>query len=223
MQYSAAIQAPQPKKAKTTTDKITVFVVDDDHDFRETLRLPLEGAGFAVSTYGSAKDFLDGYEGDGGGCLLLDVRMPGTSGLVLQEELSRRGSSLPIIFLTGYGEIPTAVRALKQGALDFLQKPFDEAVLIERIRAAVERDRANRETQAKVRSLLERYQSLSERERDVMRRMVAGEASKVIAIDLGLSLKTVELHRRSVMQKMQVDSIPALVEAALALERAASA
>lgn len=205
-----------------TSEKITVFVVDDDQDFRETLRLPLEAAGFAVATFGSAKEFLDAQEGASGGCLLLDVRMPGASGLVLQEELARRGSSLPIIFLTGYGEIPTAVRALKQGALDFLQKPFDESVLIERIHAAIERDRATREAQARMRSVLERYESLSERERDVMRRMVAGEASKVIAIDLGLSLKTVELHRRSVMHKMQVDSIPALVEAALALERAAS-
>ena len=196
-----------------------IFIVDDDDDFRETLRLPLEGAGFSVTTFATADSFLETFEAGTHGCLLLDVRMPGLSGIALQEELARRGIDLPIVFLTGYGEVPTAVRALKQGAVDFLQKPFEESMLLDRVREALERDRAGRESRSKSESVVARYETLSEREREVMRRMVAGEASKVIAIDLELSLKTVELHRRSVMTKMDAASIPALVEMALILEK----
>jgi two-component system, LuxR family, response regulator FixJ len=201
------------------TEPPTIFIVDDDDDFRETLRLPLEADGHAVKTFSTADAFLETFASGTPGCLLLDVRMPGLSGIALQEELARRGIDLPIIFLTGYGEVPTAVRALKQGAVDFLQKPFDETVLLERVREALKRDRAARDTRLRSESVATRYSTLSDREREVMRRMVAGEASKVIALDLDLSLKTVELHRRSVMQKMEADSIPALVELALVLEK----
>ena len=201
-----------------------IFIVDDDDDFRETLRLPLEGAGYAVKTYPTADGFLEGFADatGGAGCLLLDVRMPGLSGIALQEELTRRGIELPIIFLTGYGEVPTAVRALKLGAVDFLQKPFQEETLLDRVREALERDRLAREARSRSEAVASRYAKLSDREREVMRRMVAGEASKVIAADLELSLKTVELHRRSVMQKMEADSIPALVEMSLVLEKSAT-
>ncbi|MGH7805015.1 MAG: response regulator transcription factor [Candidatus Binatia bacterium] len=197
----------------------TIFIVDDDDDFRETLRLPLESEGHVVKTFAAADTFLETFEPGTPGCLLLDVRMPGLSGIALQEELARRGIDLPIVFLTGYGEVPTAVRALKQGAVDFLQKPFEEEVLLERVSEALSRDSSARGARARAESVAARYATLSEREREVMRRMVAGEASKVIALDLELSLKTVELHRRSVMQKMEADSIPALVELALVLEK----
>jgi two-component system, LuxR family, response regulator FixJ len=197
----------------------TIFIIDDDDDFRETLRLPLEGAGYPVKTFPTADGFLESFAGGSAGCLLLDVRMPGLSGIALQEELARRGVDLPIIFLTGYGEVPTAVRALKLGAVDFLQKPFDEHVLLDRVREALDRDRVAREARSRAEAVTARYAKLSDREREVMRRMVAGEASKVIAADLDLSLKTVELHRRSVMQKMEADSIPALVEMSLVLEK----
>lgn len=203
--------------------KSTIFVVDDDRDFRETLRLPLEAGGYAVETFSTANEFLDGWKDGGAGCLLLDVRMPGLSGIALQEELVRRGIDLPIIFLTGYGEVPTAVRALKLGAVDFLQKPFEEPVLLARIGEAMEKERAARAARSEADSVVTRYATLSSREREVMRRMVAGEASKVIAYDLGLSLKTIELHRRSVMQKMGAASIPALVEMSLLLERGSAA
>jgi two-component system response regulator FixJ len=195
----------------------TVFVVDDDAGMRDSLRWLLQSVDLAVETYGSAEEFLNACDASRSGCLVLDVRMPGMSGLSLQDALAVRKITLPVIMITGYGEVPTAVRALKAGAVDFIEKPFSDDLLLERVRQALASDREARDQQARHREAVERFTQLTPREREVMELVIAGKANKVIASDLGLSPKTVEVHRASVMRKMQVHSVADLVRAALLL------
>ncbi len=195
--------------------KPTVFVVDDDPAVRESLRWLIESVGLCVGTYGSAGGFLDAYDPHTPGCLVLDVRMPGKSGLKLQEELAARGISIPIIFITGYGDIPAAVSAMKAGAVDFIEKPFDDQVLLDLIQKCIERDAQMREEEERRVGVLARLVLLTPREREVMEMVVAGETNKVIAKHLSVSSKTVEAHRAHLMAKMQADNTAELVRIAI--------
>src|SRR5215470_15871953 len=164
----------------------TVFVVDDDPAMRDSLRWLLQSVGLAVETFAAAEDFLGGYDPTRAGCLVLDVRMPGMSGLNLQDELGVRHITLPVIIITGYAEVPTAVRALKTGAVDFIEKPFSDELLLERVRQALTTDLEAREAHARHREAVDRFTQLTPREREVMQLVIAGKANKVIAADLGL-------------------------------------
>ena len=192
-------------------DKMTVHIVDDDDRIRKSLRLLIESVGLPVKAYGSAEAFLDTYEASAFGCLLLDVRMPGMSGIELQETLAARGISLPVLMITGYADVPTAVRALKNGALDFIEKPFNRQELLEKVHLAIARDREAKKTNAVRGSILSRMATLTLREVEVMQRVVAGQSNKVIAIELDICTKTVEGHRARVMEKMDVRTIAQLV------------
>ena len=189
----------------------TVFVVDDDAELRESLGWLLESAGLRVKSYSTAQEFLAQYKSEEPGCLLLDVRMPGLSGLDLQEELRRRGVPPPIIIMTGHARVPMAVRALKGGAIDFIRKPFSDQSLLERIRQAIDLDRRTRQVRMECTQFAALLTSLTPREREVMNLVIAGKPNKIIAADLGISSKTVEIHRGRVMEKMQVESVAELV------------
>ena len=197
------------------TTEATVFVVDDNIGVRKSVRALLESAGLAVETYASAEEFLAAYDPERPGCLLLDVRLRQKSGLDLQDDLRRRKAMLPIIVLTGHGDVPTSVRALKAGAVDFLQKPAPPKVLLERIRAAIDSDREARATTSDRAAVLERLAHLTPREREVMELLVAGNTSKEVAIALRVSVRTVEGHRRLVFSKMNVSSAAQLVRVVL--------
>jgi FixJ family two-component response regulator len=196
----------------------TVFIVDDDDAVRSSLRLLLKSVGLAAVTYGSARDFLAAWDPDQPGCLVLDVRMPSMSGLELQEELNRRGAIVPVIFITGHGDIPMAVEAMQHGAFDFLQKPFRDQDLIDRIQRAIERDARNRADLLEKDKIRGRYESLTPREREVLALVTAGKANKVMAGDLGVSQRTVEIHRARVMEKMEASSLAQLVRMVMDLE-----
>ncbi len=189
----------------------TVFVVDDDADLRESLGWLFQSAGLRVKSYSTAQEFLTDYKPEEPGCLLLDVRMPGLSGLDLQEELRRRGVPPPIIMMTGHARVPMAVRALKGGAIDFIQKPFSDQSLLERIRQAIDLDRRTRQVRTEAAKFAALLTHLTPREREVMDLVIAGKPNKIIAADLGISPKTVEIHRGRVMEKMQVESVAELV------------
>jgi two-component system, LuxR family, response regulator FixJ len=195
----------------------TVFVVDDNVGVRSSLRALLESAALAVETYASAEEFLAAYDPERAGCLILDVRLRHSSGLDLQDELRRRKALLPIIVLTGHGNVPTSVRALKAGATDFLQKPVPPTVLLERIRAALETDRQARATTTEHAVVVERLARLTPREREVLELLIAGQTSKEIAAALQVSVRTVEGHRRRVFSKMHVSSAAQLVAAVLSV------
>jgi two-component system response regulator FixJ len=192
-----------------------VFVVDDDAAMRDSLRWLLQSVGFAVRTCASAEEFLAVYDPAQAGCLVLDIRMPGIGGLGLQAELAARQIELPVIIITGHAEVPTAVRAFKAGAFDFLEKPFGDQLLLDRVRQAVDRDRQRRLARAEREAAVERLQRLTPREREVMDRVIVGQPNKVIAIDLGISPKTVEVHRAQVMRRMKVQSVAELVRLVL--------
>jgi FixJ family two-component response regulator len=203
---------PVHRTETQAVDEPTVFVVDDDPAMRESLSWLLPSAGLRVEAFESAEDFLArGDRLDRPGCLLLDLRLPGRSGLDLQRELAARSFAMPIIFLTGYAEVPTAVRALKEGAFDFLEKPFSDSAMLDCVRRAIDLDRLIRERKQLIASTLARMERLSRREREVMELMIAGKATKVIAAELGLSPKTIEVHRGRVMRKMEVRALPPLV------------
>jgi two-component system, LuxR family, response regulator FixJ len=190
----------------------TVFIVDDDAELRESLGWLFESAGLRVKSYSTPQEFLNEYKSEAPGCLLLDVRMPGGfSGLDLQEELRRHGVPPPIIIMTGHARVPMAVRALKGGAVDFIQKPFNDQALLERIRQAIELDRRTREARIEAAKFAASLGSLTPREREVMEHVIAGKPNKIIASDLGISPKTVEIHRGRVMQKLGVESVAELV------------
>lgn len=171
-----------------------VFVVDDDEALRDSVRVLLAASGLASESYASAGEFLERYQ-DVPGCLLLDVRMPGTSGLVLQDELAARGLRVPIVFVTGHGDVPMAVDAMKKGAIDFIEKPFRDEELLERVRRALAVD----EEQRRARALAER---LTPREREVLARVLAGKTGRATAAELGVTEKTIEFHRAHIMQKL---------------------
>lgn len=192
----------------------TVFVVDDDGDLREALRQLLEVAGLEVECHPDGEAFLTAYRGDRAGCLLLDVAMPGVNGLEVQEALKERGLGIPIVFLTGHGDIPMAVKAVQAGAVDFLEKPVQGGLLLDRVRRALELDRERRVSQAGIYEIRRRYARLSPREQEVMALVVAGLSSKDIALKLGLSHRTVEIHRTHIMHKMGAQNVAELVNLA---------
>jgi len=195
-------------------DKGIVFVVDDDLSMRRSLESLLRSVGHDVRLYSSAPEFMQAARPDAPGCLVLDVRLPGMSGLAFQQELAKAGVALPIIFITGHGDVPMTVRAMKAGAAEFLTKPFDDQVLLDAIHAAIERDRARRRDEAGLATLRARYDGLTERERQVMGHVVAGWVNKRIAAELDLSVVTVKVHRGQVMRKMQAKSVAELVRMA---------
>jgi len=196
-----------------------VFVVDDDAGVRAGTRSLLASMGFEVQTFESASEFLGSKRPEVPSCLVLDVRLPGLSGLDLQRELVASGTSIPIIFITGHGDVPMSVEAMKGGAVEFLTKPFRDQQLLEAVQHAIARDRVEREKRAEVAEVRRRYESLTPREREVMVRVVAGRLNKQIAFELGTAEITVKLHRAQVMQKMQVESLAALVQLAERLRR----
>ena len=199
-------------------DPATVFVVDDDEAVRASLKLLLKTLGLPAQTYASAQEFLATFDERRGGCLVLDIRMPGMSGLELQEELNTRGAMLPIIFITGHGDVPMAVEAMQRGAMDFLQKPFRDQDLLDRISEALAKDRAGRELLGNRERIRARVAALTPREREVMALVTQGKANKVIAADLDLSQRTVEIHRAHVMQKMGANSLAHLVRMAIEMD-----
>jgi FixJ family two-component response regulator len=194
-----------------------VFVVDDDESVRNSLRRLLMSVGLAVEVFPSAQAFLDSARSDFPGCLVLDVQLPGLSGLDLQTELADTDTTLPIVFLTGHGDIPMSVKAMKAGAVEFLTKPFRERDLVDAIRNAIDRDRAARLERSELAELRHRYDSLTPREREVMARIVAGTINKQIAAEFGTSEATVKEQRGQVMLKMQVTSLADLVRIAARL------
>lgn len=199
----------------------TVFVVDDDPAMCESLKWLIESVNLSVETYPSANAFLDTYSADSPGCLVLDVRMPGMSGLELQEILVQRKVQLPVIIVTGHGDVPMAVRALKTGAMDFMEKPFNDQELLDRIQIAIEQDKKNRSDLARRTDVATRISRLSSREKEVMELIVSGNSNKVVAAHLNLSPKTVEVHRARVMEKLQAQSLPELVRLAISAEKEA--
>lgn len=195
----------------------TVFVVDDNPSVRKSLRALVEAAGLAVETYASATEFLAAYDATRAGCLVLDVRLKGQSGLDLQDELRRRQALLPIIVMTGYADVPTTVRAFKGGAVDFLRKPVPPKTLLAQIRDAIAVDRRARDAEAERGAVADRIAELTPRERQVMELLATGHSSKAIGATLGLSVRTVEGHRREVLRKMAVDSAVQLARAIAAV------
>jgi len=195
-----------------------VFIVDDDEAVRNSLRLLVKSVGLPASTANSAQEFLASYDPAHAGCLVLDVRMPGMSGIELQQQLNQRGAVIPVIFITGHGDIPMAVEAMQQGAFDFLQKPFRDQDLIDRIQRALEKDRLSREELTQRSRIRERRESLTPREREVLDLVTSGKPNKIMAADLGLSQRTVEIHRARVMEKMGASSLAQLVRMALDLQ-----
>ena len=202
-----------------TSDPI-VFVVDDDGAMRDAVATLMRGDGIACQTYPSARAFLDalGNAEDFGGCLVLDIRMPGMSGLELQDALIRMGVDLPIVFISRYGDIPTVVRAMKNGASDFLSLPVDGTELQARIAAALDADVHRRERRRELAELRTRSKTLSPRESEVFERVAIGQANKAVAIDLGISERTVEIHRSRVMKKMMANNLAELVRMKIALD-----
>ena len=188
-----------------------VFIVDDDASVRKGLERLVRSVGLRGKTFASAPEFLQCAASDGPSCLVLDVRMPGVSGLALQETLAAVGHRIPIIFITGHGDITMSVRAMKAGAVDFLPKPLNDQDLLEAIQGAIARDQQAREVQAALQAIQQRVDLLTPREHDVLGLVVAGLLNKQIAAELGMSEKTVKAHRAQVMQKMQVSSVAQLV------------
>lgn len=197
-----------------------VFVVDDDDAVRSALRLLLKSVGLTATTLPTAQQFLTTYDPGQPGCLVLDVRMPGMSGLELQQQLNLRGAVIPVIFITGHGDVPMAVEAMQQGAFDFLQKPFRDQDLIDRIQKALAKDKQNRAEIGERSRNVERFESLTPREREVLALVASGKPNKVMAADLGLSQRTVEIHRARVMEKMGVSSLAQLVRIVMDLNAA---
>jgi len=197
-----------------TEPQAVVFVIDDDPSMRVALEDLVGSVGLQVQAFASPLEFLGYKRPDAPGCLVLDVRLPGMSGLTFQQELVKEGITLPVIFITGHGDIPMSVRAMKAGAVEFLTKPFHDQELLDAIHAAIERDRDSRRETVLVTELRKRYATLTERERHIMRLVVAGRANKQIAAELSLSEMTVKVHRGQVMRKMKAGSLPELVRMA---------
>lgn len=195
-----------------------VFIVDDDEAVRDSLGLLLTAAGLAIRSYSSAEEFLADFSPDEYGCLVLDIRMPGMSGLDLQGVLAERNIALPIVFITAHGDIPMAVEAVRRGAVDFIQKPFDDVMLVEKVSDALTSSARQHEEELERNEIRRRTDSLTARERQVMTQVVQGKANKVIASDLGVSQRTVEIHRARVMEKMQATSLAQLVRMVLIAE-----
>jgi FixJ family two-component response regulator len=206
---------------RTTPDKTrkpAIYIVDDDDGMRRALTVLMTTVGYHPVAFARPTEFLSNYDASQPGCLVLDVRMPEMSGLEVQQQLNRSGAMIPVILVTGHGDIPMAVQAMKDGAFDFLQKPFRDQELLDRINAALKQDAENRAIVERHADLKRRAESLTPREHEVMALVVDGRANKVIAIDLGLSERTVEIHRANVMDKMGARSIAHLVKMQLTLD-----
>jgi FixJ family two-component response regulator len=199
-------------------DAQTVFVVDDDPGIRDSARWLLESVGLRVETYDSAQAFLDAYVATRPGCLILDVRLPGMNGLDLLDELRNRGATMPVIVVTAFGEVHSAVRAMKGGAIDVMEKPTRDQVLLDRVHQALEQDRRTRASLASRADAVARYARLSKREVEVLKLIIAGKANKEIAGDLERSTKTVEAHRAAIMRKLGARSIAEVVRIVLLAE-----
>ena len=197
-----------------TAEEAVVYVVDDDAAARAAIQSLLHSVGLPAVTFGSPPEFLAGYRPDTPACLVLDVRLPGVSGLDFQRDLAARNVTIPIIFITGHGDIPMSVEAMKAGAMEFLTKPFRGQVLLDAIHKAIERDRAVRREQSRVAELRQRLGTLTPREREVMQFVISGLLNKQIASELGASERTVKIHRGKMMRKMQAGSLPDLVRMA---------
>lgn len=201
-----------------TAQTNTVFLVDDDDAVRDSVSLLMRSAGLQTREFESANAFLEGYDRDQPGCLLLDVRMPGMSGLELQKELNKRNHTLPIVFISAHGDIPMAVEAVRRGAVDFVQKPFDDEELVSTVKQALAASEQLFAEETERTEICRRTASLTAREREVMSQVVKGKANKVIASDLGVSQRTVEIHRARVMEKMRASSLAQLVRMVLISE-----
>ncbi|TDX99683.1 LuxR family two component transcriptional regulator [Thiohalophilus thiocyanatoxydans] len=199
----------------TIMKQATIHVVDDDQAVRESIEWLIESVGLNIRTYASANEFLENYTEDSLGCLILDVRMPGISGLDLQHILTERGIDLSVVFVTGHGDVPMAVRALKNGAVDFIEKPFNDQLLLDTIQSAVQKHSQRLKQRAELENLQTRYDNLTTREQEVMDRVVTGKPNRDVGGELGISVKTVEVHRAKVMEKMRARSIADLVKMAM--------
>lgn len=200
---------------RAEAQKATVFVVDDNRDFRDSLRWLLESVRLNVETYDSAERFLEECPADRPGCLVLDIRMPGMGGLGLLERLRNERRRVPVIVVTGHGDVPIAVRAMQAGALDFIQKPFNDQDLLDRIHRALEHAAALQQQNFLQQRITNRYDRLTTREKEVLERLLQGESNKIISAELKISHRTVETHRKKIMQKMQANSLPELVHMVL--------
>lgn len=196
----------------------TVFVVDDDEAMRDSIRWLLESVSLSARMFNSANDFLNASDLCQPGCILLDVRMPGMSGMELLEQLKEHGILQPVIIITGHGDVPMAVRALKHGAFDFIQKPFNGQELLDRVNAALKVDRENRQHHEEIEDLRSHFDVLTTREREIMEHVVAGNSSKTIGKKLGISSRTVDIHRSNIMKKLNIRSIAELVQYRLSLD-----
>lgn len=205
-----------------TDPQPTVFVVDDDEPVRDAIGMLLDTVGIPFQAFASAQEFLDAYDPAWGGCLVLDIRMPGMSGLDLQRQLLDMDANIPVVFITGHGDVPMAVEAMKRGAVDFIRKPFRDQELLDRVQEALSVDADQRAVDADLADIRSRVGALTPREQQVFQRVADGQANKVVAIDLGISERTVEIHRSQVMQKTGARSLADLVRLKLALERAGS-
>lgn len=189
----------------------TVFVVDDDEAVQDSLRLLMKSIGLATETFASAAEFLESFDPEKAGCLILDIRMPGISGLDLQKELANRHSMLPIIFITGHGDVPMAVQAMKEGAVDFIQKPFRDQQLIDSVHRALKSDHKNRAQLLQIELIMKNLGTLTKREREIVDMIIDGKSNKLIADKLCVSSRTIEVHRARAMEKMEANSVAHLV------------
>lgn len=201
-------------RSPITASRPTVFIIDDDASVRKGLSRLLRSAGFEVETFATAEQFLGREHYEGIGCLVLDVRMPGISGIDLQDELSKADYSMPIVFITGHGNIPMGVQAMKKGAVDFLAKPFDDEELLQAVREAIDKDAQGRAEHAEVLGIRGRLELLTPREYEILRYVITGMLNKQIAYELGISEKTVKVHRGRIMEKLGIDSVADLVRLA---------